>query len=1700
MYVEPSKPLPNPDEREDYLGSVLNAMIGIHNARINNRGEITDIQEKADEATDNIDRMLNQYLTDIDTSLLAHTSKKGAIHGETKATVGLDQVDNWAIGTLAEHVAGTRKDVYANPFGLKAMIESRLTIDPSKYVKGRLIPVASGGALGAVPQWPFDWREGEVIQSFKDPLYYLSETPWQFRSDSGTYILPSMNGSDVLTQVTADPGRAKRAATQFGGTNVRIYNKNIDVRRTRPSHLRGESSFEPENILVKGSSHMFDKHSVGYVESNMVGVRGYNRNRLPFDVLSNNGAWTNNWKGILEAREKYVYNIITTGTYSDLEGTGKDLYLLIELAVYSFTDGGIDARNGPGNRAETTAFIKDLYSTLNFTVSGTNKVKILKRTGKADAICIKLRDILNYTDAQLVDLSTAFNADRVSKVAFTWRNRLKGDFALRVALGFWTKDKSYYNNYYMDLSFVVAENDTTKAVNINVTTLRNITDNIQTLNNNLEIDKVGRFVRYGGTVKDNIFHPVVFDGIFDAQGGHVKTYTFYNRQYVGYYQHNVTSVENWIAKGDLIEPVLVKYQYSQMSNLNQDGMYGDHLRHIPLNVIGNRIDYLTLSRDWTHSYRWAIAKVELDATPELLTPTGHHHGPWRVGTTWINDVTVNVPSFVISNDASATNFENSCLVFNNQNNFKGYGRYAYDTSNINTPLQFLDPTTLDDTITNYVAQNGGGWVQNHRQFFYFKGVVFWVSQTLSSKEIKADGVDAYYGYIKNAYIDVQGDVRTVKINGAVADSGAAFPLKVNKAASLNVSNLNIVGWDEFKATDVYLMLMSKSGTKNSYQAMLNLAPFNNFYFEFDLSIDTGTGTISFEPKANAVNPVFPYSTTNGFAVDYDALTMYGSKTPQQFHINYQTPVMLKKSMWSFRKTPGEYALYSETIGTVIVHGGLMNSIKGTPIYPVGSIVTAGGSNVYVKAPISANADQFVGSDELFVKLYESAAAGNSAMSDGAVLYGKNYNPNGYETEPNSGIVPCGFLKDQIFYHYDPVGWRNDLLPVVDGKRMNFYGYGSSFPAFLGVYGSGAPVNRFFLTAKPTIMSWDTAKSRTVPIGPGTNIQITVNGATQTYTGSGTFTIPTSYTGVVDVAVAGMTTLSWANGLTNLKQIGNSVVTMNFAGSSTFTIAAALPKRFTSLAGMFANSTATSYSGLDAWDVSSVTDMTGIFKGAVNFNQNLSAWNTTSVASLQDAFNGCAKYNQPMGTWKTSNCRSFKNMFYGCSIFNQDLSTWDTIRVNDFSQMFMNAVAFNGNVSKWNTQSGNNFTSMFENATVFNIDISKWVMTGAQYLKRMFANAVAFNANLAAWDVSGVTDMSGTFSGAVAFARNLGAWSVGKVTTMFEMFYKTTLFGADGSFNLNNWDTSKVTDMTRMFMLSGFNCPVEGWSFGTNAILTSMFESSLNFNQNVASWEGSNVMQVDRMFANTTKFQIDLDGVAFDKCVNFTEMFLNATFNGSVKDWKFSDVAGISFNSMFENATFFTGKGIDTWNTENVSNFADMFFNATNFNGDITKWDTSFGSNFRNMLRATKLFNQDISGWDMSMAIDLSDMFRESKAFNKPLNTWDVSRVQQFHGMFAFNAIFNQPLGNWNTGSGLDFNRMFCSGTENDPSTNLGNSAFNQDIGNWNVSKSTVLDGMFVNSPVFNQDLSRWVVTQKPTHGGFSENTPQWTKPKPNFLN
>ena len=79
-----------------------------------------------------------------------------------------------------------------------------------------------------------------------------------------------------------------------------------------------------------------------------------------------------------------------------------------------------------------------------------------------------------------------------------------------------------------------------------------------------------------------------------------------------------------------------------------------------------------------------------------------------------------------------------------------------------------------------------------------------------------------------------------------------------------------------------------------------------------------------------------------------------------------------------------------------------------------------------------------------------------------------------------------------------------------------------------------------------------------------------------------------------------------------------------------------------------------------WDISSVTDMRGMFKEAVKFNQDIGDWNTSSA--------------------------KIGNMFWGAKVFNQDLSKWDISKVNKLENVFRNSSSFNQDISDWNITS------------------------------------------------------------------------------------------------------------------------------------------------------------------------------------------------------------------------------------------------------------------------------------------------------------------------------------------------------------------------------------------------------------------------------
>ena len=84
-----------------------------------------------------------------------------------------------------------------------------------------------------------------------------------------------------------------------------------------------------------------------------------------------------------------------------------------------------------------------------------------------------------------------------------------------------------------------------------------------------------------------------------------------------------------------------------------------------------------------------------------------------------------------------------------------------------------------------------------------------------------------------------------------------------------------------------------------------------------------------------------------------------------------------------------------------------------------------------------------------------------------------------------------------------------------------------------------------------------------------------------------------------------------------------------------------------------------------WDVSSVTDMTGVFSNNQVFNQDLSKWDVSSVTTMNSMFAFADAFDQDIGDWDVSSVTDMGGMFYRNYKFNHDLSDWTVCQVSEY---------------------------------------------------------------------------------------------------------------------------------------------------------------------------------------------------------------------------------------------------------------------------------------------------------------------------------------------------------------------------------------------------------------------------------------------------
>ena len=310
-----------------------------------------------------------------------------------------------------------------------------------------------------------------------------------------------------------------------------------------------------------------------------------------------------------------------------------------------------------------------------------------------------------------------------------------------------------------------------------------------------------------------------------------------------------------------------------------------------------------------------------------------------------------------------------------------------------------------------------------------------------------------------------------------------------------------------------------------------------------------------------------------------------------------------------------------------------------------------------------------------------------------------------------------------------------------------------------------------------------------------------------------------------------------------------------------------------------------YGHISIWDVSQVTDMSELFKGIDDFNDDISNWNVGNVTNMEEMFSGASAFNQPIGQWNVSKVTTMVAMFWDASAFNQPLANWErnnstVSNVTTMEYMFNGARAFDQPLEQWNVRNVTNMQFMFRRATAFlqrypnadedprSVFISAQTNTSNSIafdngtlrtaVNLWFSNrdeAIRLYGDINTWNVSQVTDMNNLFRNRSTFNDDISNWNVSNVTDMNNMFMDARAFDLP----LEQWNVSKVTDMRSMFFrASRFNQPLANWERNNSTVVNvtnmdAMFYGALAFNQPLEQWNVNDMTDMDYMFRYATAF-------------------------------------------------------------------------------------------------------------------------------------------------------------------------------------------------------------------------------------------------------
>jgi surface protein len=463
--------------------------------------------------------------------------------------------------------------------------------------------------------------------------------------------------------------------------------------------------------------------------------------------------------------------------------------------------------------------------------------------------------------------------------------------------------------------------------------------------------------------------------------------------------------------------------------------------------------------------------------------------------------------------------------------------------------------------------------------------------------------------------------------------------------------------------------------------------------------------------------------------------------------------------------------------------------------------------------------------------------------------------------------------------------------------------------------------------------------------------------------------------------------------------------------------------------------------ISSWDMSNVTDTQWMFAAASSFNQPIGSWDVSNILRADRMFSRASSFNQnlPNWTWTNLQFQGLDYMFERASSFNGDLSNWTFPNVTRLVSVFdgiSGVMAFNNNsIANWNVSNITTLQNCFRNCRNMNVDLSSWNTTSLTSLSQTFFEADAFNFNsIVNWDIVDVSSFLNFMLG----VPNLTTGTYDAILVSWEAQLQAAYPGGVGytptisiSFNTSQYTLGGEVEAARTSLINTF-----GWTItdgggvaevpfimnvqSNNGTFSYVVKTnpSYTYDYNISTSDGqtfSNLTGDQEIFFpnNNAYYDLEITG-------KFPALYTNNNVLSSriieIKQW--GSQVWRSFDSAFYGCSLLsTVSATDSPNTNLVDSMYRTFYNCGPMVGiDFSTWNTSNVTTFAETFRTTQGtgWHSQVVNWNTSKAISMFRMFA-NVAYNQDLSNWDVSSVTNFGQMFSNNNVIDQSFAAWDIG-------------------------------------------------------------------------------------